>query len=830
MTHTEAVPTRSDGGRRAGATWVAATGAFLLVAAAAVFIAVRWDTLPEAAKLGLVAALTGAFLVGGRAVRRTLPSTGDVLFHLGAFLLPVDVAGLNVRLSLGWRTLLLAEGLLGTAAIGALAAGTGSTVLAWTAASSAVVLALGVAAVTAVPAPLALAAAAVGAAVTGRRRCAIGWAAVAGLAPVLGAGAARVLAAAAGRDLGAGTLAELGLAGTTAARWAALSGLVCAAVLTREAGRAKDLGLAALAGLSLASGAGTAWAAASPSLEAWMLALPSLFVAVEVAAMVAERDPFWHRAGRIGGFVSELLALLALPLALLLVLAAPIVEEGLDVFSDAPAWDPQPAGAVAWTLTATAWFLAAWRRRSPQPTLARAVAAALTDDRTCLFLVASVAAGVVVGTASTIAIAVAFLGLAAGLLAGRRIVAALAAVGLAAWAPVVVAGSHPAAVLPVGLVAAAILVALGGRAWRGVPAVLFTIVGSTVLVGTAASTVDQHGLTAGLLVLVFGGWAAAAAIEGHDEVAGFVARAPMALAALAAFSGTSEEALPVVAAAVFLFVVDSIRTDDPRLGYGAAGLLPLLVLVVTEAAGGAKADAGLAMAVTAAVLTGLAALTPERWRLPVVGAAASTLTAGMVFSLDDPRRFAQVAVLAGGVLIATGVTLRQSLVGHAGGALAVAGIGLHLAVDGVTAIEAYVAPVALQLAVLGWQQRRAAVDGLSSWVAYGPSMGILAVPAVVERLDGGPAWHALVAGGVGVLGVAAGGWKRLAGPLFLGTGLVVGVTFLESLHTLAGVPTWGWLAVGGTTLLATGVLLERTDTSPVDAGRRLVDEVSDRFS
>ena len=90
-------------GRRTGATWVAGTGAFLLLAAAATFIAVRWGILPEAAKLALVGALTGAFLLGGRALSRTLPATGDVLFHLGAFLLPVDVAGLALRGGWGWR-------------------------------------------------------------------------------------------------------------------------------------------------------------------------------------------------------------------------------------------------------------------------------------------------------------------------------------------------------------------------------------------------------------------------------------------------------------------------------------------------------------------------------------------------------------------------------------------------------------------------------------------------------------------------------------------------------------------------------------------------------
>ena len=54
--HTTAAPD----GRRAGATWVAATGAFLLVAAAAVFIAVRWDTLPEAERDLLDAVAAGA--------------------------------------------------------------------------------------------------------------------------------------------------------------------------------------------------------------------------------------------------------------------------------------------------------------------------------------------------------------------------------------------------------------------------------------------------------------------------------------------------------------------------------------------------------------------------------------------------------------------------------------------------------------------------------------------------------------------------------------------------------------------------------------------------
>src|SRR3954462_1964800 len=97
-------------GRRTGATRGAATGAFLLLAGAAVFVAVRWDRLPETAKLAIVLAVTGAFLAGGRVLRRTLPATGDVLFHLGAFLLPIDLAGIGLRSGMTWRPLLVAEG------------------------------------------------------------------------------------------------------------------------------------------------------------------------------------------------------------------------------------------------------------------------------------------------------------------------------------------------------------------------------------------------------------------------------------------------------------------------------------------------------------------------------------------------------------------------------------------------------------------------------------------------------------------------------------------------------------------------------------------------
>ena len=126
-----------------------------------------------------------------------------------------------------------------------------------------------------------------------------------------------------------------------------------------------------------------------------------------------------------------------------------------------------------------------------------------------------------------------------------------------------------------------------------------------------------------------------------------------------------------------------------------------------------------------------------------------------------------------------------------------------------------------------WTRRRHA--GTTSGRAYVPSVVLLGGVALAKRLAGGAGWHALVAGAVGTVAVALGGSRRLAGPMVVGTALLVAVTVHESLAVLAGVPTWAWLTLGGTALLTFGVALERSDTSPVEAGRRIVDVVGERF-
>jgi hypothetical protein len=118
---------------------------------------------------------------------------------------------------------------------------------------------------------------------------------------------------------------------------------------------------------------------------------------------------------------------------------------------------------------------------------------------------------------------------------------------------------------------------------------------------------------------------------------------------------------------------------------------------------------------------------------------------------------------------------------------------------------------------------------VSSWVAYAPPVAVLGGGALALRLAGAPGWHGIIAGTVGVTAVAAGSWRRLAGPLFVGSALLAVITVNETIHRSAGVPTWIWLALGGATLLGAGVTMELRGLGPVQSGKRIVELVSERF-
>ena len=806
------------------ATWVAGTGAFLLLAAAAVFTAVSWDRLPEMAKLSLVGAVTGACIAGGRALRRSLPATGDVLFHLGAFLLPVDLAGLGLRANVGWRAILLSEGLLGVGVLGGLAAASGSVVLTWAATASMVALAAGIAAVSPVPAIVPLAVAAGAAHLLGRRQQALAWSTVAALGPAIGFAVAAALA---GTGLGDGVLAELGADGSIPALAGCLAGAV---VLGREARERQNLAVAGLAVAGAVSGLVVSWAAAGMSDRTTVLALPAVFLAVEAIAAFCDRDPFWRHPARTAAVVAETTAMIVGGLwTATLLLGAPIMEEGLDLMSDVPGWEPEPGGAAALVVLALGWAVAGLRRR---PTAASAAAAARASAGVPYPAVWGALAAVVavqLGTASSVATAVALVAAGAGLLWTGAPIALASGAGFALWAPVT-AGARPVVALAVAtasavaLAGAAVAAGQRDRVWQvrllGAAALAAAAIGacfSAVLLDPAPA----------MAVGIAQAWALAVALGRADRFTGAVIRLGMVVAAGSALVLSPAAAVLPIAVATALLVVDSVRLRDDYTGLSTAGAAQVLVIVLARLADFSQPETGLVLALAAVVWGGLAALVDEDWRFPFVAAAALGTGIGLAMAAGDPRLLADTLVVSGGLVVGAGVVSRESALAHIGGVAVTLGVIGHLNAADVTALEPFVAPVAAHLLAAGWHARR--TGWLSSWTAYGPAIALLGGAALAERLNGGPAWHSLVAGAVGVVAVAGGGWRRLAAPLLLGTGLLVAVTGVECLGALAGVPTWAWLALGGSVLLATGVALERADASPAEAGRRLVDVIGERF-
>ena len=228
------------------------------------------------------------------------------------------------------------------------------------------------------------------------------------------------------------------------------------------------------------------------------------------------------------------------------------------------------------------------------------------------------------------------------------------------------------------------------------------------------------------------------------------------------------------------------------------------------------------------MLVGLGALVDRRWSLPVRRRRACVAAvAGLGLAAHDATAFADAVMITSGIGLAVSVE-RGRLDGVLLSSLAMtAGIWLRLADADVTASEPYLAPVALLLIGAGLRARSI---GTSSWIAYGPVVTIFGGAALAERMTGGAGWHAVVAGTVGVLAVAAGGYRKLAAPLFLGTGLLVILVGYETLAITAALPTWTWLAAGGTALLGAGVAMERKDLCPIETGKRLVDVVDEKFA
>lgn len=721
-------------GRRAAASWVAGTGAFLLLAAAALFVAVNWERIPQSAKLGVVVGLTITCIGAGLKLRQTLPATGNVLLHLGALLIPVDVAAVGINRQLDWEHITLTEGAVCSGAFLALAETCRTKLMTWLSWAAVGVLAVGVHLTSDVPAGVVLVGAALAAVAIKRYDAAVWWAIGAGAVPLFGA---------------------------TPWPVAVAVGVAAAIVLGVEADRRRDeaLGFAAMSVLGIGVVAG--WAESSLSADLNIVGVAGAFLVFELVALAVQADPFWGRPVRAVTEVAEgIVGVVATPAALLAIVL------GLGDFV------PQsPVFVTSSLLIGMAW-LAAGARRNEALGVFTLLAAPMVA-----------AAGVFTNEAS-----------------------------------LSVAGS---------LTAAALLTAAARLHWNGGNAPLFTALASGfVLIGSVSGhTVLSDGGVVVLMLMML--WGIANLVD--DRAAAFPRLACVIPLAGAAWELPAEGAIAFGLLTAVLFALDAVRLDQPVLGLGSAVAVQLVVGSMARQAGLGIADVGLALAVGALVWAGLAAVAEERWRLPFYAAAGLGLLGGLALSADDARAFSDVVMVTGALLIAFGLVRRNDLAGHGGGIVLLAGLFGHLASIGVSTPEAYAGPVAAHLLIAGLIARHND-HTVSSWWAYAPAVAVMGMTSLGQRIDGGHAWHAVAAGAVGVLAVGVGGWHRQAGTLFAGTALLVSIAVYETLGTLATTPTWAWLAAGGTSLLATGIALERSDRSPVEVGRRLVDVVHERFS
>jgi hypothetical protein len=813
--------------------WVTATGALLLFAAAATFVAVRWRELASWQKAGVLVAISATLVSAGWATRRRLPATAAATFSLGTVLVPLDAWAFAAAGSGTWQRGLLAGGLTALVAVPLGRRCFDSAALRFAGIAALPLTLGGLAAfgpVALPPAPVLVLVGIVALALP-FRRAGLAWAAVGGFAPIV-ALAQPLL------PIGRGTLADLGLAGHgTATAWATVAAgalLVVAAGLVGSVARRRDA-VSLLAVLAVADVlAGVAELRLSTSTGA--LAGAVLFVVIEAIALAVLGDPFWSSVLRFPSGAAEVLTAVGL---------ATWVIGGMDA-------QRTTASGVTLALVALGWVVADLRgsavdgRRRPMRQI-------FTGDRSLL-----PAAG---AAASTLGVVWSLRWPAVAGWCAVVAVGALWLVARRAGAPVL--GSLVAGV---GCVDLALV---GGVGWRMV-ALSVAVVAFGLGARRRDRTRDAVVVTAIGSMAMLGWWAAAglAHTVALDELSRPMSRMAPPLAAVAAVTlgvlacprdrrggsplaaglpwvtsalllvptvvvtggrATSWQVVPMVAG---LLVVGSLVAVAVRWQQGLPAVVatltsPALTWAVLRPTGIEHVGIAFAAAAAGVVMVGVALVLPRIARPFLLGAAGVHALVALALCASDRGPFGAVVVATGLVAAVVGLLDGLAAVAVGGGMIAVLGSWQSLAGYGVTTPEAYLLPVAAFLLAVGHGARRG--RSLSSWWTDAPAIAVLGAGALAVRVDAGPGWHALVAGGVAVAAVAVGSWRRLAGPLFGGSVLLAAVVVNETMRVSAGVPTWIWLALGGATLLGAGVSMELHGLGPIESGRRLVEVIDERF-
>lgn len=785
----------------------------MLLAASVIVVAGNWQSIDPIVRFsGLVAALFAVYF-SAETGRRHYPSTSTALATLAACLTaPVGIAA-AATLEQPWPICVLVGG------IGALVA-TEVQARRWEvpALQAATVVAFGLAAVglsalTSIPAPLVGAVGAVAALLLGADRRSVALGVAVGVAPWL--------VALSDHGIGAGTLEVLGVTGSNVPWSAPASCALAALAISVVAHRRQNLPLAQTALVVLGSGvvSGLVGADAGPALW-WSLPAIVLLAAEAVAA------------GRISAVWSDLARRIASPVGVTVgwcALATPYVAmlARLDTTATEVAADRWylPLGLTTIALIAST---VGSGRQHPTMTVVAASAAGVAALAMAGLPLWLVAAGIALGwVAITLATPWAHWDAATAACASWIVGIALIVDGPQSngWlATVIVAG--------VGVVVACSVVVRNDEGFRTVIAAAATGVAVSLIAERIIFTITAPGdvATVTFLALITLG----VTLRPDRSLLPLVAGGTIALRTIGDDAITWYDVL--VAALFALALAGSVRNLRSVRAHAAAIAVAGTGALALIASGVDAGTTTIAAALAGVALTGLA--TVDR-RLVIAQSAGIAASVFAVFASGEANPvFASIAfAVLGAQLAFAGALSKSELAALPGVSLAVVATSSlwwttgtndwiidAVAPYGADGTDLALGATAVALLVAGVLLRRRA--STSTWLAYSPGLAMAGTWLVATQLEPGTDWATFGALIVGVIAVAVGGFRRLGAPLVLGTALIVSTIAVSAGPRLASAPTWAWIATGGIGLLVVAALIERSERPVLPLGRRAQQQTS----
>ncbi len=750
-----------DERRVPAAAWVAAVGASLVLAAAAVLVVGSWNDIRPEIKLAGLVAVNAVAAAAAIALRPFLPVVSRTLAHLAAAMaVPSGVAVLAAA-GRPWPEAVLAGGAAGVTACLFQSRRWAAPLLVPAAEAAGVFGLAGVATLT--HAPLGLLVAGVALALLAVRHEA-GAVRLVALAP-----AVPLLAVLGAFGVGSGTAVRLGARGGVLGWAAPVAGLVAAATLALVARRRHVTSLTVASLLAAVAGVATGLVELRPrGVVLFGLAGAALVV---VAALDERAEGEWAPLLRVLGVAGRWVVLSA---------AAVGMVVAVDARSSGTRDGALGLALAAWAAAAAAFVFAPSRPGRdatvpPAPVLRVVTALALAGS-------ASAFAGGSLAGLAAVAVAAVAIGLLARPADLERVAVAACFVPLA-WAASPDSAGAWAALAVVAVGAAGLVATVRGPATSSV----------------ASLTVASVAVWAGLSVAPVWPSSAWAPVVGMALGTGVLAVGRRWLLAAAA--------VPWVA----LAVMGALDVTPAAMAVGAL----VMAVALTGAALVSERPGPVDVAAVSTAVVALAA--SAGYPGGALTSAAGVVIGAQGWLYGALRRQRNLSV-AGRIVLAVSLLTVPSTTGLAQDVVDA------LRPLGIDRLDVAVGVVSLALLSGGWWLRRSGRAGpLGSWPAYGPGLLLAGLHLLSSQSATGQVGRAAVAIAIGVVAVAVGGLRRLGAPLVLGTLLIAASSVLAGGAQLAELPVWIWLAVGGVGLLLVAVLIERggPKAGPAGPGERL---------